>query len=63
MKHAAARRRPEHGITVWVRDSMRTQWAWSCLCGTRNNTDQPTIAAAQQEARTHMTSLRTGGSR
>lgn len=58
MKPTGSKRRPDHGITVWVRDAMRTQWAWSCLCGTRNTDDQPTIEAAQTEARTHITATR-----
>lgn len=42
-----------HNISVWARDLRRTQWAWSCTCGTRYHEDLTSREAAAHEAHTH----------
>lgn len=45
---------PKHAITVWKRDRLGTAWAWSCHCGRRYDTDQPTDKAARDQANAHV---------
>lgn len=50
---AAATKRPDHGLTIWMRDWHGKAWAWSCLCGRRYGDDLPTREAARDEGMQH----------
>lgn len=59
---AAVKKRPDHGLTIWVRDYQRTQWAWSCLCGRRYDTPLASQEAARDEGKAHIRPVTTGAS-